>query len=147
MQYFAERYIWDVLVRRKQWPASPTPSNYLQLSHFTDSIDESWGKWTHNYAHLSYINTASWHLSWTLSCHLFVWFNWKLMVTALPRQPRHWLWVASSIQTDTSGIVCPVWPWKSEEKKKGRGGQKRHYQENREVGVECCALERGGKIK
>lgn len=38
---------------------SPLPSNYLLLSHFTDSKDESRGKWTHNYAHLSYINTAS----------------------------------------------------------------------------------------
>lgn len=148
MLYFSEWYIRSVLVKRKTVSGIFTPLNYLLLSHFTDSIDESWGKWTYNYAHLSYINTASWHLPWTLSCLLFVCFNWKLMVSALPRQQQQRRWVASCAQTDTSGIVCPVWPWKSGGRKEEKAveGKKKHIKKNRGKGWMVSVGAKGGKI-
>lgn len=53
----------------------------------------------------------------------FVCFNWKLMVSPLPRRPRWWSPLAFVIRADTSGIVCPVWPWSLV------GGSKRTRQE------------------
>ena len=48
---------------------------------------------------------------------LFVSFNWKLMVTGLPRKQRPRTPMALTSHQGTGGIRSPEWPWKLKEKK------------------------------